>query len=594
VSSVEDVPQAIAAALGITSTSGDVLAQVTHALARTDMVLVLDNFEHVLGAVDVVSRVLDTCPGVKVLVTSRVRLGLQPEWLFPLEGLGYPQQPGVLSEITGFEAVTLFLERARRVKPSFQVTAADAPVLARLCSSLEGVPLAIELAASWARALPLEAIERDVSQNLDALISTATDGVRRHASIRATFEQSWSFLTEAEQGALMRLAVFRSSVSPSAARFVAGASNVLLAALVDKSLLRLQSNGRYALHPLLRTFSLEKLRSFTEDHERAERRHAAYYLRFLRERTDAAKGPNPAPVVAEIDAEISEILGAVRAAHERGKRAQLVAFMRLLTADTGYLPARDYGSGWLVLMTAAADAAVENGWLNAAHILKGRVGDAYLALGEPRKALPWYREAADLAHEDGDDREVIHLSLAGVTRSMIDGTAHSDLDVVLDRARAEGNDFNLAVVLEQRAYVEAEFKDAWDMSRALHLEVLDVVDRVERQQGATTYWIESMRYHALLNLGILEQHQGRLDDAMDLLRRAFAIAETSGNTLFIAGALGGLGEVHAALGDADLAREHFVRQLKLLTEINALGDVQQLVTRASTLGIDISSTPSEG
>ena len=584
VSLVEDVPQAIAAALGLNAGGGDVLEQVTSALANSETLLVLDNFEQVLAASAVVTHLLDASRSVKILVTSRSRLELQAEWLFPLEGLAYPQRSGDLSEINDFDAVTLFVERAKRVQPSFHVTEADVPVLVRLCTLIEGVPLAIELAASWARALPLEAIEREVSHNLDALSSTAKDGVARHASIRATFEQSWSLLTEPERAVLMRLAVFRSSIPAAAAQFVAGASNVLLAALVDKSLIRLRSSGRYALHALLRLFSLEKLGAVPEELERTERRHAVFYLRFLRERTDAARGPRPAPVLAEIDAELPEILAAARTAQERGKGTQLVAFMRLLAVDTGYLPARGYGSERLALLTAAADVAVANGWLTSAHHLKGRLADAYATqLGEPRKALVAYREAAELARADGDGaREAVFVSMTAVVRLDFDGSVEEELDTALRQARISGDDVCLSTVLEHRAWVRAR-QGRWPEAGELYRESLRVADKLEDEQVADQYEMHRRRYYAYLNLGEVEKEMGNYAGALEARRDALLIAEASGNPIWVAHALLEMGETYGALDDREEERRYVMMALDLYRENNVSAQVRRLEHRVREL-----------
>lgn len=589
VSSVEDVPQAIATALGLNAGGGNVLEQVTSALANSEMLLVLDNFEHVLAASDVVTRLLDASPSVKVLVTSRSRLELQSEWLFPLEGLEYPQRSGDLSEINDFDAVTLFVERARRVQPSFHVTEADVPVLVRVCTLMEGVPLAIELAASWARALPLEAIERDVSRNLDALSSSAKDGIARHASIRATFEQSWSILTEPERAALMRLAVFRSSIPAAAAPFVAGASNVLLAALVDKSLIRLRSNGRFALHPLLRVFAFEKLGLVQDEPDRTERRHAAYYLRFLRERTDAARGPRPAPVLAEIDAELPEILAAARTAQERGKGTQLVAFMRLLAVDTGYLPARGYGSERLALLTAAADVAVANGWLTSAHHLKGRLADAYATqLGEPVQALAAYQEAAELARADGDAaREAVLISMTGVMRSSIDdGTGEADLDHAMALAEAVDDDLCLATVLEHRAFVRSNQRN-WKEACELYERSLHVVESIETNRAAVPYEIHRRRFFALVSLGESEWQMARFDAALEARSEALRIAELSGNPIWVAHASLELGEMYGTLGDDSLSQKYLARARDLYRENNVTVYLDRLESFAQSRGYQL-------
>lgn len=589
VSAPEELPQALAGALGIGVVGGeDVMAQIERELRGVEALLVIDNFEHLLTAADYMTRLLGASAGLKALVTSRERLGLQSEWLYPLAGLEFPEEPTSLAEISDFDAVTLFVERAQRVNPNFQVLEADVASIVQLCSLTEGMPLAIELAATWTRALPLASIAQEVSRSLDMLRSVARDSPARHSSIRATFEQSWNILSESERSVLIRLAVFRAGMTSPAAQFVAGASNAVMAALVDKSLIRLREDGRYSLHPLLRAFSLEKLRAEQEVFDRAERRHAAYYLRFLRERTDSARGPRPAATLAEIDAELPELLAAARAAKERGKGAQLVAFMRLLAVDTGYLPARGYGPGRLELLTAAGNAAVANGWLDAAHDLKGRLADAYSTyFGEPRKALKVYQEAAELAQQDGDAaREAVFRSMIGATRNDIDGSGEVDLDAALSMARAVDDDLCLATVLEHRAYVRC-LQESWEEAGELYAQSLAAVDKIEAEHSAEPYEINRRRFFALINLGEVEQQRGRFNDSVRVRREALRIAEASGNPIWVAHAFRELGELYGNVNDKEAAENYLAQALILYRENHVTAQAAKVVALAQERGYEL-------
>ncbi|MCA9999158.1 MAG: hypothetical protein KDE56_25515, partial [Anaerolineales bacterium] len=272
---VETIATAVAQVLSVTLTGqGTAQAQLLAALKGREMLLILDNFEHLQAGVSLVTALMAQCPAVKLLVTSRNRLNLQSEVHVPLTGLpvGEVAQPAA--------AVELFQERAGRVDFSFALSASEQPLAIQLCQFLEGVPLSIELAAGWIDRQPLAEIVATIAQDLDGLATTMADVPERHRSLRAVFTGSWRLLTEIEQQILARLAIFRGGFQPEA---VAGVDTTVLSNLVEHFLLRQGENGRYDLHELLRQFSFEKLTEsgfLTEVQEG----HSRYYLQFVAQR----------------------------------------------------------------------------------------------------------------------------------------------------------------------------------------------------------------------------------------------------------------------------------------------------------------------
>jgi DNA-binding SARP family transcriptional activator/predicted ATPase len=250
-------------------------------LRQTRTLLVFDNAEHLADFAAWLGELLAACEGVRALVTSRVRLGLADEWLLPLEGLPVPDVDETeVDALRAFDSVHLFELRACRVQVGFDARACAADVAA-LVRCVEGLPLAIELAAAWVRLLPVAEIRRELARSLDLLDDA---GVRRGkaCSVRESLEHSWRLLEPAEQRAMMGLAVFQGSFSREAARVVAEAALPVLAALADKSLLRSTGGARFAFHPLVLQFALEKLVQAGPDQEGAARtRHAEYFLRLL-------------------------------------------------------------------------------------------------------------------------------------------------------------------------------------------------------------------------------------------------------------------------------------------------------------------------
>ncbi|WP_102126509.1 ATP-binding protein [Deinococcus planocerae] len=300
--------QSVAAALGLALQGhADPLAQVARFIGDRRLLLVLDNFEHLLDGAPLVPELLRRCPGLRLLVTSRERLGVEGEWLLPLEGLDYPRdgKPGPV-EGAAFDAVALFLERARRVKPDFHLTAENFPHLLRVCRLVEGSPLGLELAAVWVRLLPIAEIAHELGENLDFL-SGERNRSKRHQNLRAAFEHSWRLLTPGEQEVLRRLAVFQGGFRLEAARQVAGASLAVLAALTDKSLLRRTPDGRYDRHALISQYTRERLAEHPGEEAGVLALHGRYSLAFLVEQGGLVRGPRGEAALAALDEELENI-----------------------------------------------------------------------------------------------------------------------------------------------------------------------------------------------------------------------------------------------------------------------------------------------
>jgi predicted ATPase/DNA-binding SARP family transcriptional activator len=269
------------------------LAQVIHQLKSRQLLLVLDSFEHLLAGTTVLAKLVRSCPGLKLLVTSRERLKLSTEWLLPVEGMPWR------SEDEASDAVELFVERAKRVQPDFALRQENLPDALRICELTQGLPLAIELAAVWVRLMSCSEIAGEIEGNLDVLAASTRNASKRHLSIRATFEHSWTLLTPKEREVLRRLSVFRGGFAKEAAAVVAGAPLTVLASLVDKSLVRVTPGGRYDLHPLLHRYALEKLAERPDEQAASQEKHGAYYCRLLCQREKLAVGPKAAQAFEE-------------------------------------------------------------------------------------------------------------------------------------------------------------------------------------------------------------------------------------------------------------------------------------------------------
>ena len=286
--------------------------QLLNYLRQKEMLLVLDNFEHLLSEPggngsgrDLLLDMVKTAPKLKLLVTSRERLNLQAEWLVTLQGLPYPPAKAAFGKGT-FEAVELFAQSAHRVRPDFSLSA-EWPEVVRVCRLLDGMPLGIELAAAWVCMMPCAEIAQELVRGLDLLSTTLHDVPARHKSLETVFDYSWRLLSEAERAAFKKLSVFRGGFGRQAAKQVAGASLPTLAALVNKSLLRVISPGHYDMLEPSKQYAALRLASSVTSASSEKDRHGRYYLLFLQTREKQLQGEVQSQTLLEIDAAFQNI-----------------------------------------------------------------------------------------------------------------------------------------------------------------------------------------------------------------------------------------------------------------------------------------------
>lgn len=241
--------------------------------------LLLDNAEHLDGLDTIIHTLLDSNVTLRLLITSRRRLGLRAEWILPVEGLAFPEAQCPAGEWGAYPAIRLFIDTARRISHEFAPDEHELRAVRRVCTLLEGAPLAIELAAAWIATLSCVEIAAELEGGLDFLASTGSDVPARQRSLRAAFEYSWALLVPQTQACFARLSVFRGSFTRRAAREIAGASTATLAMLNDRSLIHQVSPGRYDVHPVLRQFAVELLAENPVENAAALDRHALYFLR---------------------------------------------------------------------------------------------------------------------------------------------------------------------------------------------------------------------------------------------------------------------------------------------------------------------------
>jgi predicted ATPase len=289
--------------------------QLLDYLRQKQMLLVMDNFEHLLDGVGLIVELLQTAPGLKFLTTSRTRLNVQGEQLYPLAGLSYPDEmslAGISSSNNGWRygAMALFEYSARRLRPDFALTNANLAEVARICRRVGGMPLGILLASAWVELLNPGEIAAEIERSFDLLRADWRDLPERQRSLRAVFEHSWTLLKQQEQAIFQQLSLFRGSFSRETAQAVTGATLAELLALVNRFLLHRTPAGRYEVHELLRQFAAEKLAQSPAIEETARHRHSVFYVAFLSQREADLKGARQRAALAEIEAEGQNIRAA--------------------------------------------------------------------------------------------------------------------------------------------------------------------------------------------------------------------------------------------------------------------------------------------
>ena len=374
--------------------SEEPLTQIMSYLRDKQLLLVMDNFEHLLEGVGCLAELLQAAPRLKILATSRERFNLREEWVYVLDGLSYPAAYSV-DLLENYSAVQLFVQRARQVQHHFSLDDHLQAVLS-ICRQVEGMPLGLELAAGWLRVMSCQQVAARMASNLDFLTTPLRNVPERHRSLRVVFQQSWSLLSADEQAVLVRLSVFRGGFDLEAAAEVAGATLMVLAALADKSLLRMDSTGRYDLHELLRQYAGEKL--VEEDKISTTQRHLIYFMELAEVGEAHVYGREQTIWYDQQEVEMDNLRAALAwslSNHEVEAGLRIAGALRWVWEMRGHL---EEGMGWfkkLLPISGEVSFSVRAKALHCASELAAQL--AY----EPQATI-WAQEALQLARLTND------------------------------------------------------------------------------------------------------------------------------------------------------------------------------------------------
>jgi predicted ATPase/DNA-binding CsgD family transcriptional regulator len=570
----------IAAALGLTVTGPEQPSvQLIGYLQDRQMLLVIDTIEHLIAAAPYLASLLQLAGGLTVLTTSRERLNLRGEQVILLDGLAYPQSLPGASEppLDSYPAIQLFAEVARAASPDFALIPANAEATARICRLVDGLPLAIELAARWTPILSCAEIADEIALNLDFLTDdTRQSGEQRH-SLRAVFAHSWALLTPSEQQSLRRLAIFHGRFSRNAAAPVAGATLPMLAALVNKSLVRrvsseMGASARYELPGPLRQYAAEQLEAADEQAETKDR-HARYFLGLLAGSVADLRGPAQLETLAALGAEIDQLRAAWHHAVSQADHEALGAAAPALFHIYDMLSWFQEGAGAFAAaskalapllatqpVVASAYAAIEarEGWLTF-HL--GRQRDA--------RSLIEHSLAVQQAHGLGDEMGFGLNYLAAVCAYLGDepaALAYGEQGLAL--ARATDDAYGQAVISNILGQIAFDRKD-YPTARRSSEQSLAIEQRIGNR------W--SMSF-SLTNLGKVAFAQGEFADAQRLFAQSLDLRIGMGDIRGAAISHHRLGETAVGLGDHESARSHYNQSLGLFRTIgNRWGQAAVLI-----------------
>jgi len=551
--------------------------QILDYLRPRRMLLLMDNFEHLLEGAELVRDISRTAPEIQILVTSRERLHVQAEQVYPVQGLEFPDWE-TPQDAADYTAALLFRQSARRVRPDFELSeGSDLIYLARICRLVGGMPLALELAAGWVDILSLAEIAAEIQRGLDFLETDLRDVPERHRGIRAVFDTTWRRLTEADREAMARFSVFHGGCTREAAQAVSGASLRMLARLSDKSLIQYQkADGRYRMHELLRQYAGEKLAQDPESEIAAQKAHCAYYCTALQEWEKALKSPRQPTAVAEIAADYQNIRAAWDLADEQ--------------TDLHYLRTAVDGLGEYYIVSNRpfeARAVFEKaaGRLQAVHGPSPSTAEATLLLAQ---LLAW-RVAfgpdtflSHFQHTDENDEKLLRQSLALLASPALAGedTRHEEAFVhyrlggFLRRARSA------AQVEEGRDHLEASLRlyhvlgDQVGTADVLHAlswhalseGTLEQCKRLITESLALRRQTGEPRRLAWSLIVLGDINRWRLmvyDEAFEAYEEAYAIAQACGDLLGMASARQGTAVLAWFLGEFDLALDALEQALTL-------------------------------
>jgi serine/threonine protein kinase/tetratricopeptide (TPR) repeat protein len=551
----------------------DTKMQLLDFLREKRLLLVMDNFEHLIEGAGLVAEMLQAAPGVKVLASSRERLRLTAETALEVQGMRFPEFV-TPADVEHYASVQLFVQSARRVKLDFAIDDSTAECVTQIVRLVQGMPLGIELAAAWLEALSPQEIVKEIEKSFDFLETELRDVPERHRSIRAVFEYSWNLLNEDERNVFKRLSVFRGGFTREAAEAVTGASLRALTALVNKSLLRRTPMGRYEIHELLRQYAERRLEESLTERDETHDQHSAYYANFLSKIESELLSRNQKKALENVESELENVRSAWQWAVKHGKYEHLEIALGAL--DNVYDTMSLFREGEATFRQAAEEL-VRQGVLTEDLLLwrirlrqssmGGRLGDFKHNHEQAQTSLLVFK------HWHAKAEIALTYRNLGYTAMMLGDYAESrqygELGVEVSQELNDPwmlvmNKMNLGYVI----YLSGEYEKSRDIYR-------------ECMSQADANGIPFAMAYSRNNLGEILHAMGEEREAKALFEEGYALFKEIGNRRGMAFTVNNLGNVAHAMGDYEGARRYNQQSYDLVHEI---GDRRGMADALNRLG----------
>jgi predicted ATPase/DNA-binding SARP family transcriptional activator len=585
------------------------IQQLCDYLRRKQILLILDNFEHLVSdeTLQLVLDLLESTPQVKVLVTSRSRLELKGEHVFPVAGMRLPRADQAWDtphDLDAYSGLQLFIQSASRIQPKFQLTHANFHTIVAICQAVQGMPLGIELATSWMEMLTPEEVLAEIRHSLDFLETTQHNVPERQRSLRAVFEISWSMLSPAERQLFRQLTVFSGGFNRQAAQEVAGASLSGLSSLVNKSFLYWRPNGRYELHELLRQYGLAELERDPEEQMAATSRHSAYYLRLLAQHGLEIYGPKIHEALAILDADAVNVRAAVCWGIEqrnlpaleealfglftyfslRGVFTEVPDLLghmqQMLEHELHHPQGRLLMAKVLPLLSCSIYDTVSNQRaelvqrgleLVRAEGLERELGAAYSLLGreyasriDPQAGMQMLQESLEWQRQDSPLATALSLQFLGSLQLWMgdNQAARQSLEEAQARGKAAGN---LILTADTQSSLSGFYYRERNYAEAERLLI----------EASKTYEALGDRERMIIvlaDLGSYAESIGDFERSLETHQKMFQINQDIGNLIGQAIALSWQSIAHLRYGDLEQARQLRLQSLKLASESHNTSD----------------------
>jgi predicted ATPase/class 3 adenylate cyclase len=584
------VPQTIAATLEIRESSGrPIVTLLTDYLRSKEILLILDNCEHLLSAsAQIASTLLQSCPNLCILATSREALDIPGEMSFRVPSLSVPDMHHTppIETLSQYESIRLFVERAEAIQPEFELTTANASSVAQICRRLDGIPLAIELAVARVKMMPVEQVTARLDNRFRLLTGGSRTALPRHQTLQALIDWSYDLLSDAERILLQRLSVFAGGWTLEAAEMICAGDAIerddvldLLTQLVNKSLVipdhELDTEGRYHLLETIRQYARERLMEASDGGVEIRERHLHYFLELGEQAEPELRGRDQITWLDRLENEVDNI----RAALEWALEANVEASARLASALLWFWHIRSRkseGIDWLERSLSALSPGRDGTPLSRGQMwIRGRalnvIGSLLVMHGNPEQGEAASRESL-----------AIHQSLESAGRS---GVAHALWNLAQGASHRENID-EAQKLSEQAIELYRELNDKFGIAQCLDNLGSHRLMRGD-YEGAKLLWEEDLGLRRKLGdkdgiawiltcLGELAFWRGEFEQAMSLYAESQSAFREVGNKWAISMTISGTGSIILAQGDFDQAAKLYEEALAFGRD---MGDLNAIASR---------------